>query len=76
MLCEITNLSRFSLPNIFWALIHQIFSLQSFVLAIQYRTVQNFDRGNIDKFDEFLTIRQYFPIKIFRLVSYLYEMNE
>ena len=38
-----------------------------------YRTAQNFDRGNID---EFPAIRQYFPIKIFCLVSYLYEMNE
>ena len=36
-----------------------------------YRMAQNFDRENIDEFDEFL-----FPIKIFRLVSYLYEMNE
>ena len=31
---------------------------------------------NIDEFDEFPAIRQYFPYQIFRLVSYLYEMNE
>ena len=42
----------------------------------KYHTAQNFDGGNIDEFDEFTAIRQYVPIKIFRLVSYLYEMNE
>ena len=41
-----------------------------------YHMAQNFDGGNIDEFDEFPAIRQYFPIKIFHLVSYLYEMNE
>ena len=29
-----------------------------------------------ENIDEFPVIRQYFPIKIFCLVSYLYEMNE
>ena len=37
---------------------------------------QNFDGENIDEFDEFPAIRQYFPYQIFHLVSYLYEMNE
>ena len=33
---------------------------------IPYHTVQNFDGGNIDEFDEFPAICQYiFPIKIF-----------
>ena len=36
-----------------------------------YRTAQNFDGENID---EFPAICQYF--KIFRLVNYLYELNE
>ena len=44
-------------------------------VANGYRTAQNCDRGNIDKFDEFPVIRQYFPIKIFHLVSYLPLMN-
>ena len=30
---------------------------------------------NIDEFDEFSAIRQYFPCKIFHLVSYLLLMN-
>ena len=30
-----------------------------------YRTVQNFDGGNIDEFDEFSAIRQYFPYQNF-----------
>ena len=36
---------------------------------------QNFNGGNIDKFDEFPAIRQYFPIKILHLVSYLPLIN-
>ena len=43
---------------------------------IVYRTCKILTRENIDKFDEFPAIRQYFPYQIFRLVSYLYEMNE
>ena len=34
-----------------------------------------FTGENIGKFDEFPAIRQYFPIKIFHLVSYLPLMN-
>ena len=30
-----------------------------------YRMVQNFDGGNIDEFDEFPAIRQYFPYQNF-----------
>ena len=39
-------------------------------------TAQNFDGENIDEFDEFPAICQYFPNQNFRLVSYLYEINE
>ena len=35
-----------------------------------YRTAQIFDGENIDEFDEFPAIRQYFPYQIFHLVSY------
>jgi len=31
----------------------------------RYCMVQNFDGENIDEFDEFLSIHQHFPIKIF-----------
>ena len=44
-----------------------------------YRTAQNFNGENIDKFDEFSAIRQYFPYQNFPfsyIASYLYEMNE
>ena len=40
-----------------------------------YRTAPNFDGENIDGFDEFPAVHQYFPIKIFHLVRYLPLMN-
>ena len=40
------------------------------MILYRYRTVQNFDGTN---FQQFINI---FSIKIFRLVSYLYKMNE
>ena len=41
-----------------------------------YHMAQNFDGENIDEFDKFPAIRQYFPnIRIFHLVSYLLLMN-
>ena len=56
--------------------ITQDFQAASSFSLLQYRTVQNFDGENIDEFDEFPAIRQYFPIKIFHLVSYLHnKMN-
>ena len=33
--------------------------------GFEYCTAQNFDGGNIDKFDEFPAIRQYFPYQNF-----------
>ena len=39
-----------------------------------YRMAQNFDGENIDEFDEFLTIRQYFPYQNFTF-SHLLIMN-
>ena len=36
---------------------------------------QNFDGENIDKFDKFPAIFQYFPYQIFQFVSYLLLMN-
>ena len=43
--------------------------------AGMYRMAQNFEWEKIGEFDEFPAIRQYFPIKIFHLVSYLPLMN-
>ena len=37
----------------------------------KYRAVQNFYGENIDEFDEFPAIHQYFPIKIFHLIMYI-----
>ena len=36
---------------------------------IRYHMAQNFDGENIDEFDECPAIHQYFPVKIFHLVS-------
>ena len=33
--------------------------------SMYYRTVQNFDGGNIDEFDKFPAIRRYFPYQNF-----------
>ena len=41
------------------------FSLQFISKYPDYRTTQNFDQENIDEFDEFLAIRQYFPYQNF-----------
>ena len=49
--------------------------LQALTLITSYRTVQNFDGENIDKFNKFPAIRQYFPYQTFHLVSYLLLMN-
>ena len=40
----------------------------------KYRMAQNFDGGNIDEFDKFPAIRQYFPYQIFTF-SHLPVMN-
>ena len=36
--------------------------------CMMYYTVQNFDGENIDEFDEFSAICQYFPYQIFQLL--------
>ena len=54
---------------------YYVFEESSFKIPI-YRTAQNFDGEiltNLTNFQQFVNI---FPIKIFRLVSYLHEMNE
>ena len=35
------------------------------LLSMSYRMAQNFDRENIDEFDKFPAIRQYFPYQNF-----------
>ena len=34
-------------------------------MKVRYHTAQIFDRENIDEFEEFLAIRQYFPYENF-----------
>ena len=36
-----------------------------FKIQFNYYTAQNFDKGNIDEFDEFSAVRQYFPYQNF-----------
>ena len=43
-----------------------------YIIIIIYRTAQNFDGGNIDEFDKFPAICQYFPYQNFRLVIATY----
>ena len=45
------------------------------VTIINYRMAQIWMGENIDEFDEFPAIRQYFPHEIFHLVSYLLLVN-
>ena len=40
-------------------------SLYIDLVLMKYRTAQNFDGENIDEFDEFPAIRQYFPYQNF-----------
>jgi len=47
-----------------------IYFYPMYFLEKNYRIVQNFDGGNIDKFDEFLSIRQHFPYQNFTLIIF------
>ena len=72
--------NQLQLPTLILSTGHDTYIYINFVMShvinIVYRAAQNFDGKILTNLTNFRQFANIFPIKIFRLVSYLYEMNE